>query len=132
MTVPKRCARCEKTGDLACIQLLNDAGDLEFALALKQDGTVEVPDASETKLLRLLTFIGRAWLETSFAVAMLPVLQAGGGMSNKKYAGMVEAGLLKLRYYGTMDGAVRERMRAAGMKLDAGVALAPTQAAGRA
>lgn len=123
------CDRCERNGDVACVSLLKDGGQEMLALVLHANGTVELPEKDEPTLLRLLGFIRETWLETSIALVAVLRGQRPTSMTQERFVETIENGFTKLRHYGTMEGAVREYLRANGMTP---AEVAPTQPAGRA
>ncbi len=109
------CERCDKTGDISCIQLLDEQDKLFLAVALHENGTVELPDMTEGTLYRLLAFIKETWVVTSTAIAV--ILMSPSEARPEDFKDKVSLGFAKLRYFATIDGAVRERMRATKMAL---------------
>lgn len=127
------CERCEKAGDLACVQFQEEDGSLTFAMSLRPNGSIHLGSTDEVSLLKLLGYLNRVWVQTSADLLMVLLSTRGQKdvTGSKAYSDMVEAGFLKLKYYGTMDGAVREWMRANGRQFPDDV-MPATQKPGRA
>jgi hypothetical protein len=125
------CDRCEKVGDLACIQFLGEKDEPILALALHKNGTVDVPDMRVEVLTKLLGYVTQVWLDTCLTLVGVLTQRRAPNLTHKEFNELIEAGFLKLRYYSTMEGALRERARSEGIVLEETV-LGATQAPGRA